>query len=604
MMFLWARGRPADAIELLDIRFSDPIVREYAVQQLEQLNDDHLKDLLLQLVQVLKYEAYHDSALGRFLLRRALLAPLTIGHPLFWLLHSEMHIPIVQERYGVLLSIYLTRCGPYRASLERQLFLDIHLRHIAEALKLQPSRKARLEYARTRLAELNKHITEPFCLCLSPKVVLRGIRAEKCKIMESKKLPMWLVFLNVDEQYEDYNTIFKEGDDLRQDQLTLQLLRMMDAIWREESGESGLPHPVNDSFDALHRHLLHVDEQIGDRNDDDGDGDGEEQQLGVGSGGVAGEGSAVGQLGRNRRRLSDLFVGRQSVFQRVTRPQANKKIAAPVAEGAAALYRSFTRIFSSGQQPAYFHAGGVLDLKMKAYGCVSTGYQSGMIEAVMHSATLAKIQTDYGGTTAGAFSKTTVVEYLMEHNQRASYQDAADRFIQTCAGYCVATYLLGIGDRHADNIMVHKNGYMFHIDFGHFLGNFKSKFGINRERSPFVFTPEMAEVARDKFARFGSPAPGATALTDFESYCVRAYNITRHRAPLLINMFALMIPASMPQLTKYSQIRYLRDKLSLDLSDEEAGEQFVREIKTCLATVSRQVDNWLHNLKHFKSHSK
>jgi len=32
------------------------------------------------------------------------------------------------------------------------------------------------------------------------------------------------------------------------------------------------------------------------------------------------------------------------------------------------------------------------------------------------------------------------------------------------------------------------------IDFGHFLGNFKSKFGINRERAAFVFTPEMAFV--------------------------------------------------------------------------------------------------------------
>jgi len=113
---------------------------------------------------------------------------------------------------------------------------------------------------------------------------------------------------------------------------------------------------------------------------------------------------------------------------------------------------------------------GVLDLKMKAYGCVSTGYNSGMIEAVMHSSTLGRIQTDFGGTTAGAFSKTTIVEYLMEHNPRASYQEAADRFIQTCAGYCVATYLLGIGDRHADNIMVQKHGYLFHIDFGHFLG--------------------------------------------------------------------------------------------------------------------------------------
>jgi len=110
----------------------------------------------------------------------------------------------------------------------------------------------------------------------------------------------------------------------------------------------------------------------------------------------------------------------------------------------------------------------------------------------------------------------------------------------------------------------------------------------------------MAEVARDKFSRFGSEVPGAVALTEFEAYCVRAYNITRNRAHLLINMFALMIPASMPQLTKYSQIRYLQDKLSLDLSDQDAADQFVREIKNSLQTFSRQVDNFLHNIKHHR----
>ena len=33
-------------------------------------------------------------------------------------------------------------------------------------------------------------------------------------------------------------------------------------------------------------------------------------------------------------------------------------------------------------------------------------------------------------------------------------------------------------------------------DFGHFLGNFKTKLGVKRERTPFVFTPEMAEVIK------------------------------------------------------------------------------------------------------------
>lgn len=52
--------------------------------------------------------------------------------------------------------------------------------------------------------------------------------------MDSKMRPLWIVFENSDRYGDDVYIIFKNGDDLRQDMLTLQMLKIMDRLWKQE----------------------------------------------------------------------------------------------------------------------------------------------------------------------------------------------------------------------------------------------------------------------------------------------------------------------------------------------------------------------------------
>ena len=107
LLDLWQQPSPPQALQLLDRRFMDPKVRAFAVHCLEELEDSELALYMLQLCQQLKFENYADSALSRFLLRRALANQRLIGHLFFWLLQSEVHDIDVKRRFIILLQIYI-----------------------------------------------------------------------------------------------------------------------------------------------------------------------------------------------------------------------------------------------------------------------------------------------------------------------------------------------------------------------------------------------------------------------------------------------------------------------------------------------------------------
>lgn len=129
------------SLELLDYAYADPQVRRFAVRKcLRHVSDEDLLLYLLQLVQAIKHELYHDCDLVRFLIERAL-SNQRIGHFLFWHLRSEMQVPSVSVRFGLILEAYCRGSQEHIPILQRQLKAVDSLKQGTEVVRGVPGKE-------------------------------------------------------------------------------------------------------------------------------------------------------------------------------------------------------------------------------------------------------------------------------------------------------------------------------------------------------------------------------------------------------------------------------------------------------------------------------
>ena len=520
-----------DALELLTFEFADTRVREYGVMCIANMHDSDLQRYLLQLVQCLKFELHHNNALIRLLMRRALMNRYQIGHFLFWHLMSEftgseigcvVYNNILHdrnyytkqnkqdakghdggeheetdessffgsfewcERFGLYIEEYLLFSTTHARELLMQCNLMNRLQMISQKIyyfkKFEHMESSLLKSKLALyLTEFNKSLPNTISMPLNPRWRCTHCIVNKCRYMSSAQVPLWLEFANADTNADNIKILFKAGDDLRQDILTLQVLRIMDKLWLDRG----------------------------------------------------------------------------------------------------------------------------LNLRLLPYNVVSTGNSLGMVEIVLNSDTTNNIHCDFGGgPQKGATNVTTHFQFLNKYNPTLhEFEKARDNYLRSVAGYCIATYVLGIGDRHPDNIMIRKTGELFHIDFGHFLGNFKTKklglVTVNREKAPFVFLPAMKYVIEYNYK--SQTSDNKHLYSKFVEYCLGAYMALRIRHRLLFNLFLLMVPSVMPELVQTGDIHYMRDQLHLyDVKQDQVESHIIKTLKKCLNDKTRIMDNMFHAMKHAK----
>ena len=345
----WTEIDVDDALELLGPTFDNPAVRTYAVNRLRKADDEELRMYLLQLVQALKFEQVdgdttQDSSLASFLISRAT-NNFMLGNYLHWYLMVECddQSPDQAKDHRKLFAKvefdFMSRLTEMPGGLEqrKQLLRQGELMTILSKLssdlaKIGSSNRPKMvEHVKKFLAEPKNEMTSfdpPLPLPLNPKVSIVGCYPEDSLVFKSSLHPMLIYFKLADGR--KYPVMFKKGDDLRQDQLVVQIISLMDRLLRKEN----------------------------------------------------------------------------------------------------------------------------LDLKLSPYDILATSPTAGAVQFVP-SIALQAAKTKYGGNY--------VLEYLRANNpdKKAEYgvrKEAMDNYVKSCAGYCVVTYLLGVGDRHLDNLLLTPDG--------------------------------------------------------------------------------------------------------------------------------------------------
>ncbi|KAJ4857461.1 phosphatidylinositol 3- and 4-kinase domain-containing protein [Trichoderma breve] len=219
-----------------------------------------------------------------------------------------------------------------------------------------------------------------------------------------------------------------------------------------------------------------------------------------------------------------------------------------------------------------------LDLKLSPYKILATSTTAGASQFV---------QSQSLSSIVNKFKNNPALAYLKHHNPDDRQplgvrQDTLDTYVKSCAGYCVITYILGVGDRHLDNLLLAPDGHFFHADFGYILG-----------RDPKPFAPLM-KLSKEMVDCMGGVQ--SEHYRQFKQYCFLAYTALRKSSNLILNLFSLMVHANIPdiRLEPDKAVSKVRERFHLEMGEEEAIRYFERVIEDTLTAFAPVVIDKLH----------
>ncbi|XP_078252184.1 phosphatidylinositol 3-kinase catalytic subunit type 3 [Rhinoraja longicauda] len=222
-----------------------------------------------------------------------------------------------------------------------------------------------------------------------------------------------------------------------------------------------------------------------------------------------------------------------------------------------------------------------LDLKLTPYKVLATSTKHGFMQFIQSVPVAEVLATE--GSIQNFFRKHAP----SDKGPSGISAEVMDTYVKSCAGYCVITYILGVGDRHLDNLLLTRTGKLFHIDFGYILG-----------RDPKPLPPPM-KLSKEMVEGMGGMQ--SEQYQEFRKQCYTAFLHLRRYSNLILNLFSLMVDANIPDiaLEPDKTVKKVQDKFRLDLSDEEAVHYMQSLIDESVGALFAAVVEQIHKFAQY-----
>ncbi|XP_054719481.1 phosphatidylinositol 4-kinase beta-like isoform X2 [Uloborus diversus] len=193
-------------------------------------------------------------------------------------------------------------------------------------------------------------------------------------------------------------------------------------------------------------------------------------------------------------------------------------------------------------------------LWVRPYRILVTSEDSGMIEPILNTVSLHQVKKH---------SKMSLLEYFLREFGCATseaFLTAQRNFVQSCAAYCLVSYLVQVKDRHNGNILLDGEGHIIHIDFGFILSSSPKNLGF--ENSPFKLTQEFVDVMG---------GPGNDMFEYFKILMLQGLVAARKHHERIITLVEIMQASCQLPCFKNgaSAIKALRDRFHMGLTEEQ-----------------------------------